>query len=156
MTTIAFDGVYIAADTLIVDSWGLIGKMKDKIKTGKDFFIGFSGIVHEIEKYWQSVKHMTADELINHGHPTFKDDDSGFQAILCLIDGRSYYLSTKCYLMVNNRIHAVGSGRDFALASMYLGKEPREAVIIASHFDNGTSNDAVVYRLKDHPAYIGK
>jgi ATP-dependent protease HslVU (ClpYQ) peptidase subunit len=31
--------------------------------------------------------------------------------------------------------HALGSGRDFALAAMYLGKNAREAVEIAMEFD---------------------
>lgn len=155
MTTIAFDGEYIAADTLACDPWGLISYTRDKIKIGKDFYIAFSGTVHQIQAYWKTIFLMDTEEIINHGYPGY-DKEDGIQGFLCCIDGRSWWLSGSCYMKNTRGIYAVGSGRDFALASMHLGKTAREAIIIASHFDNGTSNDAVVYRLKDHPAYIGK
>ena len=42
---------------------------------------------------------------------------------------------------------AVGSGRDFALAAMYLGKTAAEAVEIACHFDSSCGNGVDVLQF---------
>lgn len=156
MTTVAFDGVSIAADTLITDSWGLINHTKDKIKIGVDFYAGFSGILSEIETYWKSIKLMSYQELIEYGYPEYHKDADGFQVILCAVDGRSWWLSGNSFMENDRGFHAIGSGRDFAIASMHLGKPAQDAVIIASHFDRSTNDKIIRYKIKDHPALTGK
>ena len=42
---------------------------------------------------------------------------------------------------------AIGSGRDFALAAMHLGKTAAEAVEIACHFDSGCGNGVDVLQF---------
>ncbi len=44
-----------------------------------------------------------------------------------------------------NKQYAIGSGRDFALAAMYLGKTAPEAVELAGRFDTGTDSDGVEF-----------
>lgn len=39
-----------------------------------------------------------------------------------------------------DRFFAAGSGRDYAMAAMYLGKSAREAVEVACHFENSCGN----------------
>lgn len=43
---------------------------------------------------------------------------------------------------------AIGSGRDFALAAMHLGKTAQEAVEVAIHFDSGCGNGVDVLTFK--------
>ena len=48
---------------------------------------------------------------------------------------------------------AIGSGRDFALAAMHLGKTAVEAVEVACHFDSGCGNgiDTLTLNLASMP-----
>ncbi len=58
-----------------------------------------------------------------------------------------YYLSP--YPEWNqDRFDAIGSGRDYALAAMYLGHDARRAVEVASALDNGCGNGIDVLTLE--------
>jgi hypothetical protein len=48
---------------------------------------------------------------------------------------------------IEDKFHAWGSGRDFALAAMYLGKSAAEAVEIACVFDTSCGNGIDVIEL---------
>ena len=50
------------------------------------------------------------------------------------------YEHTPHAIEYEDRQAAVGSGRDFALAAMHLGKSAEEAVLVAAEFDPGTGN----------------
>ena len=149
MTTVAWDGNIIASDTLCSDDWGLKSEMRDKIKTGKDFYIGFSGAVSEIEGYWSTIKIKTFDELLEHGHPLFDPKKDGFQAMI-VSSKYAYYLIGGNYKKIYRGYHAIGSGRDFAFSAMHLGKTAIEAIKIASMFDVNTGFETVSYKLNDH------
>lgn len=56
------------------------------------------------------------------------------------MDGLSYYERTPYPIHNEDSYWACGSGRDYALAAMYLGKTAREAVEVACHFDNMCGN----------------
>lgn len=60
---------------------------------------------------------------------------------VCLIiwdrEGFRFFEDGPFALPVENAFWAFGCGRDFALAAMHCGKDAREAVEIASRFDNG-------------------
>lgn len=148
MTTVAWDGNIMASDTLCSDDWGLKTEMRDKIKTGKDFYIGFSGAVSEIEKYWSTIKNKTFDELLEYGNPFFDQEKAGFQALL-VSSKYSCYLIGGRYKKIHRGYHAIGSGRDFAFSAMHLGKTAIEAVKIASEYDVNTGFETVSYKLRD-------
>lgn len=42
--------------------------------------------------------------------------------------------------IIEDRQHAIGSGRDYAMAAMFLGKTAAEAVEVACHFDTSCGN----------------
>ena len=144
MTTIAFDGSMMAADSLTEDHWGL----KDtamKIMVGKDFAVGGAGSSHQFLHWWRSVKHMTAGEVLEHGHPNYHKDDNDPAILLVPFRTRVPYKHTGgLFVPCGRSFHAIGSGRDFALAAMHMGKSASEAVRIASVFDNNTNDDISV------------
>ena len=55
MTTIAFDGKTIAADTLHEDNYGLFDHAS-KLYFGTDFVAGGAGMQHHMLKWWKQVK----------------------------------------------------------------------------------------------------
>ena len=55
-------------------------------------------------------------------------------------DGLVFYERTPYPIRCEDPFWACGSGRDYALAAMYLGKSAREAVDVACHFDTGCGN----------------
>lgn len=67
-------------------------------------------------------------------------DDRGFDLLRVKPDGTVmlYDHTSHHGLVVHEKFAAVGGGRDYALAAMYLGQEAREAVMVAAHFDPGT------------------
>lgn len=68
----------------------------------------------------------------------------------------SFYVITpkkviKCYeaevpFIVEDRVFATGSGRDYALAAMHCGKSAKEAVEIAAFFDINTGKGIDVFK----------
>jgi hypothetical protein len=67
--------------------------------------------------------------------PEGLDDFTG----ILVESGRAYRLGEKLIRdRIVERCHAVGSGSDFAITAMHLGKTAREAVLIAARFDPRT------------------
>ena len=147
MTTVACDGKTMAADTLASDVWGMREKTKDKILRGKDFLIGCSGDSGQILRWWKTVQHLCFEELLAAGYaPYEKDNDPG----LVLASAGSIYRHTAgTFTRVSRPFHAVGSGRDYALAAMYLGKSASEAVALAREFDLHTGGEIITYDTLD-------
>jgi len=152
MTTIAFDGSMIVADTLCVDAWGLKSTVKDKIRRGIDYYIGFAGSVHLVEKYWRTVKDEGLFDVLQLGYPDYDPDKSDISIMVCNADGNAWYLSGSTYQKVLPDSHgracrAIGSGRDYALATMHLGYDAMTAVTVAGQFDHCTGGGSVIYYL---------
>ena len=139
MTTIAWDGKTLAADTLATDPWGL----KDygtKIIYGNGWIGGCAGQRHEIAKWKKVALSLSFEEVLELGVPDWHKDDND-PAIL-ITNGKGSYRATGGVFMKNQReFWAIGSGRDFALAALYCGKTAREAVEVAMAFDNGTGGE---------------
>lgn len=142
MTTVAFDGTTLAADSLVTDNWG----MKDsvcKILKGKDFVAGGAGERSKIMKWWKVAKDMSFDELLQYGYPDY-DSEKNDPALLIAHKtpcSGVFKHSGGGFVLCGRSFHAVGSGRDYALAAMHLGKTATEAVQIAMLFDNTTGGE---------------
>lgn len=144
MTTVATDGKSIAADTLSVDAYGLKGYVDDKIKIGKDFSIGFAGSLHLAEEFWNVIKDMELSEVLLRGNPNYDAEKNDGPALICDHFGGIWYMAGSVFKPLRKRgYHAIGSGRDFALAAMHLGKHPRAAVEVARLFDVHTGGEIV-------------
>lgn len=67
--------------------------------------------------------------------PTLEKDDD-FDGILVKLDGSAWLLNRKLHeIRIESPYFSTGSGRDFALLAMRMGKSAREAVEIAAELD---------------------
>lgn len=77
-----------------------------------------------------------------------KDDD--FDGILIKPDGTAWMLNKKLHLIaIESPYFSTGSGRDFALLAMRMGKTSREAVEIAAELDIWTGMGVTELSLAD-------
>lgn len=56
-------------------------------------------------------------------------------------------------IVMEHKFHAIGSGRDFAMAAMHLGHDPIKAVEVACELDAYTGGGIDVVFLKDPPKH---
>lgn len=63
-----------------------------------------------------------------------------------------YYDAGPHPVEIEERFCAMGSGRDYAIAAMYLGHSAREAVALASHFDASCGRGIDELKLDEAPA----
>lgn len=130
MTTIAWDGKTLAADTQ-ASSCGLkfrtskIGRLKD----GRLY--GISG---------DADYGLAVVDWLNGGEKPHQADKDDWSTILVIgLDGSiNRYERRLIPITVLEHQHAIGSGRDFAMAAMACGKTAKEAVEIASQLDEAT------------------
>lgn len=146
MTTVAFDGEVMAADTLVTDYYGLKDICHDKILVGKDFLAGCAGEWGGIQSWWDQVKDMTCAELIAYGYPNYQREHND-PAIMIASKNGIWRHTTSWFYKTPRSYHAVGSGRDYALAAMFCGRGAVRAVECARSFDNGTGGEIVQYRI---------
>lgn len=147
MTTVAFDGQTIAADTMHQDGHGL-KDYASKLMIGKNLIVGGAGESHKIGDWWRKVKGMGVSEILDYGYPTY-DPDTDNSAIM-LVDAvtlKCYKLGASEFAVCGRGFHAIGSGRDFALAAMHMGQSAKKAVEVAMEFDAGTGGEIEVVKL---------
>ena len=135
MTTVAIDGRFMAADTL-GDNGGL-RMPTSKIFRTEAFVLGGSGPYGHIHRYFRLIKAMSFSDVLDLGYPTYDEDDDNPGMIIAGRGnpGLAYYLCGSEWVRVARKYHAIGSGRDFAMAGMALGKTAAEAVDLAISFD---------------------
>jgi len=131
MTTIAWDGQILAADTLGTGS--AFNRRIEKIHCLKNgvYFAG-AGDSQDI---------LIAADWLNNSKKDKPDLNDNFVGIL--IDcGVCYRVESKLVKMpVKEKHHSVGSGACYAITAMYLGQGAIEAVQTASIFDESTGFD---------------
>lgn len=135
MTTIAWDGQTLAADTQVTSS-GM------PYKAVKIFLLSNGSIFAGSGDYGQvcAVREWLENADVNAPHP--KTDD--FAGLLVTPAGEAFRLEeTLTRLRVLEPFHAIGSGRDFAMAAMHCGRTAREAVQIASLYDVFTGGEVM-------------
>lgn len=145
MTTVAWDGKQMAADTLATDYWGLKESVTNKVLEGRDFLLGCAGEHGQIMRWWKETAHkLTAEELIAQGYEPFRKDDNDPAMVLVCVHGTFRHVAG-IFAQTARPYHAVGSGRDYALMAMRLGKSAAEAVELVMEFDNGTGGEVRTY-----------
>ena len=147
MTTVAFDGRTMAADTLATDAWGMKERVDDKILRGPDYLAGSAGQNGTIKRWWRQVCQLDLAHVLEYGYPDFDADRNDPAIMLVDASGRIWRHVTGGFFPCSRGFHAVGSGRDYALAAMALGRTAEEAVRLAMAFDNGTGGDVVLEEL---------
>lgn len=152
MTTVAFDGRTLAADTQSSMFRSTMQKVY-RLKDGQLF--GACG---------QFQDSTAVREWLENGGEKPKVSE-GFHAIL--IDGGLFVLEDKLVKIKYDRPYfAIGSGRDYAMAAMFLGKTAAEAVRVAHEFDLDTGPevseifisdvDFVVVKIDTTPYWLEK
>lgn len=135
MTVVAWDGRTLAADRRS-NSNGLIGTVTKVRRIGPLLCAGcgeYSAILAMLE--WIENGRVTADLPAAQNS---KDD----WACMLVIDGARILKYDRGHLPMHLEVpfYAVGTGRDFAIAAMHLGKSASEAVEIASLFQSDCGN----------------
>lgn len=140
MTTIAFDGRTLAGDTQCSMFRGN-GTKAFRLKDGSLF--GSCGQIQD---------GVAVREWLENGGEKPKVED-GFHAIV-VKDGKLFSLENKLVHMEQRRaFFAIGSGRDYAMAAMFLGNTAADAVRVAHEFDVDTG-DEVTELTADHHAPV--
>lgn len=136
MTTIAasLDHQLIAADTRCsTDGWMV---NVSKLRRGPNTVFGAAGVWEQVLKFYAALE---------------QNAEIGSECDVELLELRtdSLYLyngSLVCY-PIKERFWAIGTGAGYAIAAMYLGKDPVEAVKIACLFDPGTGGEIETMRI---------
>ena len=140
MTTIAWDGRTLAADSLGVlgDSLKVVSHKLMCFPDGR--LLGCCGRM--------SDKMLVCEWLLHGGEKPLLDDS--FAAILVEPTGQAFRLEESLvFITMHEPFHACGSGRDFAIAAMALGKTACEAVALAMQFDPWTGGAVEWLTLKE-------
>jgi hypothetical protein len=95
---------------------------------------------------------MAVVEWLNQGGDKPKVTADKFHAIL-IREGALFMLEDNLIPVKHeNPFFAVGSGRDFAVAAMFLGKSAAEAVRVAHEFDTDTGPEVMELRAQEPSA----
>jgi hypothetical protein len=135
MTIVAWDGHTLAADKL-GDSNGL-RRTTTKIRRFDGGLFGSAGLASRAEQIFEWIKAGAQPETI----PAFQLTDE-YQSVLVVRNDRSVwiYAHGPYPFEMEDPFHAIGSGRDFAIATMFLGHSAEHAVYVASQFETGCGN----------------
>jgi hypothetical protein len=142
MTTIAFDGKTLAADTLGVAGILKRGECKLYMLQGP-FAIGCSGVLYRIRhlvNWIDKTAILRGPDPVDWGAwPFHKGDDDDPGAILVSLGanpcGQCWRLEGDIFIQETLPFSACGSGYQFALGAMHSGMTAQEAVGVASVYD---------------------
>lgn len=134
MTVIAWDGTTLAADKQNTASgYGMTSTKIFKVPAG---LIGFAGNVPSAMRMIKWFKDGGGPHT-NEGYPPF-ENDRGAEALLITKDFRVLFYGENCNGYpeeIEENFIAMGSGRDYALATMHLGHNAVKAVEVACSLD---------------------
>jgi len=128
MTVIAWDGKTLAADKQA--SIGTAIFQVTKIFRVRGCLLGAAG---DFDRIQETIAWFAAGADPSK-MPPFQRDNTDYVGLLVIQPDGSilkYERSTTPF-RIESKFHALGSGRDFAIAAMYLGKTAVEAVGVAS------------------------
>lgn len=129
MTVIAWDGKTLAADKLA--NFGGLSRTVTKIRRIGDLLVAASGTTWGAAEAFAWVERGRKPE----DFPAVLRDKDDWVPLLVVEAGRIWlYERGPHRTEVEDRLFAMGNGRDFALAAMYLKADARMAVEVASHF----------------------
>lgn len=141
MTVIAWDGLTLAADRRC--SFGsYIGSMT-KIRRINADLVGVSGTAAKAAEFFEWYR-LGADPAT---YPTRGEADYFNGLVIVLGPQIRRYEVVGVPFVVEMDKHAIGSGRDFAVMAMHLGKTAAEAVELASVFDEQCGNGVDLLHL---------
>lgn len=145
MTTIAFDGKYLAADRRVGD-----GTRVKKIRVLRNGgYLAASGYLDDLIEVARWIDGGMRDET-NPYRDVAPSDEGRNSFIYIDPRGRAHTLTHPWLrpVAVANRLVTFGSGGDIALGAMAAGASARRAVQLACRFDPRTGGGVDVVRVK--------
>lgn len=144
MTCIAFDGKTLAADRRT--AWGSMIGETTKIRRIGDLLVGAAGNACVAEEMFEWVR-LGRDPKF---YPEMQRNKEDWVPLMVVEpNGHLLVYERTPYASVHEqRYMAIGSGREFAMAAMYLGKTAREAVEVACALDINCGNGVDVLELE--------
>lgn len=145
MTVIAWDGRYLAGDKMT--NFGGLHATVTKVHRINGRLVGGCGT--------QALIREMIDWISGGCDPTRfpaaqRDEDKACSMLVVNAGGVVWQYETTPYpLVLENKFWAVGSGRDFAMMAMRLGKTAREAVVLTSQMCNDCGNGVDVVELPE-------
>jgi hypothetical protein len=137
MTTIAakFSTLEIAADSMVSseDCFYLV----EKLRKGKESIYGGCGDWDKLLKFYSAIE--SGGEL---------DSDTDVTILELRQDGIWIYEGCIIPAKIKNDYWAIGTGANYAIAAMRLGKSPEEAVAISCEFDTSTNPPIDAWKLE--------
>lgn len=133
MTVIAFDGKTLAADRM-GDAGGL-RRTTTKIRRFDGGLFGSSGSASRGAEMFAWIANGADPARV----PAFQLSTDEYESVMVVRnDGSVWVYGCSAYpFRMEDPFHAIGSGRDFAMAAMFLGHDARVAVEVASQFCSG-------------------
>jgi hypothetical protein len=133
MTVIAYDGRTLAADKM-GDAGGL-RRTPTKIRRFDGGLFGSSGSASRGAEMFEWIVAGADPSTV----PAYQLSHDNYEVVMIVRnDGTAWqYACSPHPIRIEDPFHAIGSGRDFAIAAMYLGHDARTAVAVASQFDSG-------------------
>lgn len=134
MTTIAFDGVSVCADTRIVAGSAIAGYHRKVFRLD-------SGIVALCGDY--TAGHILLDWVRDGAKPRKKPTmltEASFELLWVRPDG-AFTLDEELHPVPALIPYAAGTGADFAMAALHLGYSARQAVELACKLDTNSGGE---------------
>jgi hypothetical protein len=128
----------IAADSMC--SGDDIHYLVSKLRKGKKSIFGAAGDWKDILIAFQALENPPADGDL--------DEDCEVQMIELRDAGIWVYENTLIPARIKNDFYAIGTGANYAIMAMHLGKSPSEAVALAALYDPSTRAPIDVMHLE--------
>lgn len=147
MTVVAWDG-----KTLAADKRGIAGGLPftvTKLFRAADRLIGFSGNADRMGQ----LRNWFESGMDPEKYPQIDKDAPAWCMAIRRNGTIERYEASPYPIIVEEKQHAMGNGRDYALAAMHLGCDAARAVEVACHFDANCGNgvDTLVFDSGDTP-----
>lgn len=133
MTTIAYSNGVLVADSQVTSADRIFRTVKILTLPDGSLFGGAGGLADILKvRAWASKGYR--------GDPPEVSDKASFECLHIRADGKLWLVDDDLTPMefIGDYI-ALGTGSPYAMAAMYLGKSPQEAVQVAAQFDPATS-----------------
>lgn len=145
MTTIAFDGKVLAADTQYMEGEHTFGYTRKLLLLPNGYVLAYAGVVGLAWKIADAIaKTKKIEEALT------KKQLKEIDVLLIDSNGQPFYLDASygSFLAIEETHSAIGSGKDIALAAMRDGRTAPEAVRLVSLVHKTTNNLIDTYNIE--------
>lgn len=141
MTTIAYRGGILAADTLIAYTHYTNGT-RDKIAECGDYHVAMAGPTYLKSEFEGWVRSGCSASSVP---PIIMDNQHEFSAILVAPWGAAFEFGHGYLIPIDADYHAIGSGAQFAMGAMAFGASAEDAIQCAMAHDKATGGHVTTY-----------